>query len=297
MMFGSGRVYRYAHCAACASLRYIGPPISGEEQYPSGYYVHAPRPQGTRPLAAWLQGRRARHAAGSRELLGGIVHHLFTDRAFDSLRRLKLQASSAILDVGCGNGRLVAALHRAGFRNVTGADPFLARVASENAQPRFLRSDIAEIHGQFDVVMFHHSFEHLPDPRATLSHVERLLRPGGQCLIATPNLDSQAWRDYGAEWVQIDAPRHYFIFSARALGALVADTGFVIEHIRHDSTAFQFWGSELYRRGIPLTAPASPARSRMPERLRPQMLPLSFKAALLNRRNDGDQLVMYLRKI
>jgi 2-polyprenyl-3-methyl-5-hydroxy-6-metoxy-1,4-benzoquinol methylase len=248
-------------------------------------------------VASWLQGRRARHAAGNRELLGGVVHHVFMDRAFESLRRLRMKAGTKILDVGCGNGRLVAALHRAGFRDVTGADPFLAREPSEREQPRFLRKDIAEIEGVYDVVMFHHSFEHVADPRAVLAHAERLLRPGGQCLIATPNLDSRAWREYGAAWVQIDAPRHYFIFSDRSLGVLTEDTRFVIEHIRHDSTAFQFWGSELYRRGIALSAPSSPARSRLPERLRPHMLPLSLKAALLNRRREGDQLVMYLRKM
>ena len=41
------------------------------------------------------------------------------------------------------------------------------------------------------------------------------------------------------------------------MGVAARRTGFEIESVEFDSTAFQFWGSEQYRRGIPLEDPRS----------------------------------------
>lgn len=65
--------------------------------------------------------------------------------------------------------------------------------------------------------MFHHSFEHIADPFETLCSVRRLLS-SGTCLIRIPIVDSWAWENYGVNWIQIDAPRHFFSLLKKKCG-------------------------------------------------------------------------------
>jgi SAM-dependent methyltransferase len=54
-----------------------------------------------------------------------------------SIRDMGLSRSARILDVGCGNGNLIASLAEVGFHNVLGADPFIPHdiVHSNGARP------------------------------------------------------------------------------------------------------------------------------------------------------------------
>ncbi len=166
-----------------------------------------------------------------------------------------MQRHSAILDVGCGSGDLLVELRDAGFSNLTGADPFIASDHIRAGVPLWKR-EIGDVEGRFALVMMHHTFEHVTDPASTLAAAARLLVPGGRVLIRLPVADSDAWREYGTDWVQLDAPRHIFLHTARSLGRLARDAGLHVVSRTHDSTAFQFWGSEQYRRGIPFAGSA-----------------------------------------
>jgi hypothetical protein len=61
-----------------------------------------------------------------------------------------------------------------------------------------------------------------------------------------------AWDRYGTAWVQIDAPRHLFVFSREGLPIMARRAGLELEAVRDDSTEVQFLGSELYQAGHPL---------------------------------------------
>src|SRR3989304_5704603 len=95
-------------------------------------------------------------------------------------------------------------------------------------------------------------FEHMDDPRSTLLHIARLLRPGHILLISLPLAGKYAWRKYESYWAQLDAPRHLFLHTEETIRLLARETGFTVREVHYDSTAFQFWGSEQYRRQIPL---------------------------------------------
>ncbi|HEY2481071.1 MAG TPA: hypothetical protein VGI30_02585 [Caulobacteraceae bacterium] len=58
--------------------------------------------------------------------------------------------------------------------------------------------------------------------------------------------------------------------------------------VQYDSQAFQFWGSELYRNGIPLTDPRAPGANRR------ELAAYADRARALNARNDGDQIAVVL---
>lgn len=161
---------------------------------------------------------------------------------------------------------------------------------------RVLKAGLSELGGQYDLVIASHSVEHTPDPREVLAGMCRRLRPGRYAVVRVPVV-AQAWRRYRTDWVQLDAPRRLFLFTASTFASVAEAAGFVTDAVVYDSTAFQFWGSEQYARDIPLTDERSyhvnPANSLFtPE----QIAAYEAEARELNARGEGDQAVFYLRK-
>jgi hypothetical protein len=97
--------------------------------------------------------------------------------------------------------------------------------------------------------------------------------------------------------VNLDAPRHFYLHSIRSLNILAESAGFRVRRCDYDSNASQFWGSEQYRRDIPLMAANSwmvnPAKSIFTKQ---QILEFQQRADILNREHRGDQVTAYLIK-
>lgn len=104
---------------------------------------------------------------------------------------------SSILDIGCGNGRLLLGLPK----NVryTGLDisSVLIREATKNhPQARFIEGDLTRKEiwkefPQFDYIFCIAVIHHLPtrhDQLFLLQQIKKHLKPGGQCLITAWNL-------------------------------------------------------------------------------------------------------------
>ncbi len=200
-----------------------------------------------------------------------------------------LRKRSKILDVGCGTGRLLRHLSAQGFADLTGIDPFLSgdrRIGNI----RLWRRTMDETAGHFDFVMLNHSFEHMPCPSQTLRTSARLLAARGTLMIRTPVADCYAWRTYGVNWVQLDAPRHLCITSTDALLRLAETAGLRHVHTIFDSWSLQFWGSEAYVRNVPLVADA--AREVAPQ----QVTQWERRARALNQAGDGDQAAYFFAR-
>ena len=90
--------------------------------------------------------------------------------------------------------------------------------------------------------------------QATTEKITRLLSDNGVCLLRIPVKSDYIWQRYGVDWVQLDAPRHFFLHTMRSLRLLAEKSGLRIEDSVFDSTEFQFWGSEQYNKDIPLRA-------------------------------------------
>ena len=101
--------------------------------------------------------------------------------------------------------------------------------------------------------MLHHSLEHMADPLEVFENLYRILKPNRFVLIRTPLASSYAWKKYGVNGVQLDAPRHLFLHTIESMRILAQKVGFEIDDIIFDSTEFQFLGSEQYMRDISLT--------------------------------------------
>jgi hypothetical protein len=144
--------------------------------------------------------------------------------------------------------------------------------------------------------MLHHSFEHLPDPFDAMRQIKRLMHDESYCLIRIP-IVNYAWKTYDVNWVQMDPPRHLFLYTENSFRMLAGKSGLDVEHIYFDSGPFQFWGSEMYLRDIPLLDRRSPWVD--PESVlftSDELTRWSEEAEELNRAGRGDMACFYLRK-
>lgn len=90
-------------------------------------------------------------------------------------------APGRVLEVGCGRGRLARAVAELGYR-VTAIDP--EAPAGAIFQPVSLEEFSDP--GPFDAVLANLALHHIPDLRAALVKIERLLRPGGRLIVNEP---------------------------------------------------------------------------------------------------------------
>jgi len=297
MMFGSRDEFDYLECSNCRCVQIVDVPRSMSKYYPASYYAFAaiaPR----RRLLRFLLRLRNGYALTGRGFVGRLIHRYSPPRLpLGSLAHLELDYRARMLDVGCGRGLLLKALADQGFSNLVGADPFLPADVERASGVEFREATINEITGEFDVIMFHHAFEHISDPGATLTAVQRLLVPGGSCVIRIPTVSSYAWQHYKTNWVQLDAPRHFYLHSIESMKILAGEAGLELSSVIYDSSAFQFWGSEQYAADIPLvdsrSYSVSPTNSLF---TRKQIAAFEERAVELNRAELGDQAAFYLRK-
>jgi SAM-dependent methyltransferase len=298
MMNGTRETFRYFECPGCGCVQITEIPPDLGRFYPEGYYSFQPPARSLRQRARGAV-LRALVAAG-----GAIVplRHLLRRRyAGIDLLFLYDEAAggnhdAAILDIGSGAGRLLQDLVDVGYRDVLGVDRFIGQDVLYRGRTLVRRTDIFAIAGRYDIISFHHSLEHMADQRAVLARARALLAPRGRLIVRIPIVGSEAWQIYGANWVQLDPPRHLYLHSLDSLARVAAQAGLRVVSVVHDSTGFQFWGSELYRRDIPLNDPRSPAVGDGQSLFTAaQMSMFEQRARAANAAGRGDQIVALLQ--
>jgi SAM-dependent methyltransferase len=303
MMFGSREEFEYFECRRCSCLQIAQIPDDLERHYPNYYYSQAPRrePEPSRgakrlllqwycrsatvnPASVWRQLVRSRLPVP-----GDFVE--FGEYLLNSGLR---SSDERILDVGCGASPYrLAAFHRCGFERVEGIDPFVKDDLTYHGVP-VRKTTIAECSGTYGLIMFHHSLEHVPDPRGALASAARLLRPGGTCLVRVPVFGTYFWRRFGVNWVEIDAPRHLYLMAPETIGYLANETGFRVRKCYFDSAAWEVAGSLRYERGLPLRD--DPQSSASPF-TKSDLAPFQKQVEELNRLCTGGRACFYLDRI
>lgn len=164
------------------------------------------------------------------------VHHHLTRPLL-----LALEACDArsVLDLGCGNGWLSAALSRCGF-DVTGLDHSGSGIAiarSMHPELPFVHADALgalppELSGRFDAVVAIELIDHVARPRQLLRQAMLLLRPGGTLLLTVPyhgyvkNLGLALSNRFDVRLQALDEHGRLRFFSRRTLTTLVAECGY-----------------------------------------------------------------------
>ncbi len=177
----------------------------------------------------------------------------FRRRVRTVLEYLAPQAGDRILDCGCGRGfylLFIGRLRPACLLHGVDRDPAVLRQARAHlpAAVRLAQADAVRLPfpgGFFDKVICSEILEHLPDPRAGLAEVRRVLRPAGVLAITVPHRDYPFWWDPVNKtrellgrppiregfWAGIWA-HHERLYGQEELVAQVQEAGFRVEDVR-----------------------------------------------------------------
>ncbi len=300
MMFGTRDTFEYVACANCGCVQIKDYPLDVGKYYaPHGKAYYSFQPRHKSSWDKWIERKHFEQGIGKTSIVGALLQwKRGTYQVSDWMRLSETKPESKILDIGSGVGNLLLTLAELGYQNLLGIDPFVDKdIEYPQANIKVLKKSIEELDGEYDTIMLHHVFEHLPNPQAALVHIAKLLPKGGKLIIRIPVAGTYAWRTYQENWVQLDAPRHFYLHTEKSLGLLLQQTGFVIDQVVFDSGTFQFWGSEQFKNNVATNSPDS--LNKLSNRLKviPILRKYKKQAQLLNEAKDGDQACFYIRKL
>jgi len=157
-------------------------------------------------------------------------------KKLDALLTPLVGGNRSLLDVGCGDGRLIYNMRRLGWI-VAGTDYSDTYVETAKAHDLEVHlGDLAQAafnDRSFGAAVLGDVVEHLTDPRLLLETVRSHLGVGGVLVIQTPNagsgfsrLSGAIARVTGTDWLASEAPLHLNDFTQRSLTKLVYEAGF-----------------------------------------------------------------------
>lgn len=302
MMFGLGEQFSYCKCSRCGCLQLINKPRDMDRYYPKDYYSFNGRGiAGVNGQTLSAMGSLL-FTAGRFRLFRKPIHMAgkcflgeYFAEALMQLAGLGIKKNARVLDVGCGKGLWLSALRGLGFTDLTGIDLFIEKEVSSRGISIW-KKDLLSLDEavKYDIIALHHSFEHMDNPGAVLGKIFRLLSSNGVCILRIPVADCRAWEEYGTDWFQIDAPRHFFLHTRRSIAYLCRRNGLKVVETMCDSNINQFAISEWYKQGISMNRGQRHGKHRdIPKKKRRRLLRKTHK---LNREGLGDQRIFYLMR-
>ena len=297
MMYGFRDEFHYFQCQQCECLQIGEFPENISKYYPENYYsFNEYDGKKFKGLSGSIKRKKYASLITGSKSKQRIMRMFSGNGNYTIFQGLDVDKNTKILDVGCGNGKsFLYPLAEIGFRNIRGCDPYLKKSLSYENGLQIDKSNLFDIKGQWKIITYHHSFEHVPDPKEQMKKVYELLEPGGVCILRVPTVSSYAWEHYRTNWAQLDAPRHYFLHSQKSMKMLGDLSNLELYKNSYDSTHFQFTGSEKY---INDTALSKPRPKGLVNLIQRKMKKTQFKkkAKLLNKEGRGDQAAFFFRK-
>jgi SAM-dependent methyltransferase len=174
----AGRTGFVCGCDGCGLV--FSNPLAGSDEL-SEFYT---------PSGSWHGARQAEERPG----LPGHGAGKWA-RVFDPIRAaIDVTApppGSAVLDFGCGEGKLLDALQSRGWVT-SGIEPAIDRAFTRHRRLHAVPESPA-----FDLVIAAHVLEHVPNPLQVLRQLAAACRTGGHLLVGVPRFDTLArHRDY-----------------------------------------------------------------------------------------------------
>lgn len=291
MMFGFGGEFGYILCSKCGCLQIKEIPDNISKYYPEEYYSYGnsiAELNTKKSFADKFKKDLLRYYLGDDNLMGRMLSYKYKS-PYQWLKKNMVTFDSKILDVGSGEGKALRLMANSGFTNLTGVDPFIEKDITYDDGVRIYKEELGKLDGEFDFIMLHHSFEHMSEPLNVLKNLYRLLKPKHYVLIRIPVADSFAFKKYKENWVQLDAPRHFFLHTKKSMEILSEQSGFNLDDVVYDSTELQFTGSEKYLKSIPLIKDEDMFNEK-------QVKEYLKQTDDLNKQGLGDQACFYLYK-
>jgi SAM-dependent methyltransferase len=185
---------------------------AGEDVYPQEHFA----------AMAAMEERHFWHR-GRREILLDVIAGLARPAG----------ARACLLEIGCGNGHVLAYLRRRGI-DAIGGDRFMAplRLARQRTDAPLLQFDAFhppfaagfELVGLFDII------EHVEDDAGLLRAAAAVLGPGGRLVVTVP-AGPELWSDYD------EYGRHRRRYTSRTLTATLESAGLAAERMTYMMSA------------------------------------------------------------
>ena len=142
-----------------------------------------------------------------------------------------------LLDVGCGLGFFLRALHEAWPQAEALGVELVDQAASRAERPSIdvLRLPWEQVQlpaEDFDIVTLIHFLEHQTDPGVDIDKAAALLRPGGALVVEVPRLDGWGRRLFGRWYWPHLPPQHLQVFSRAGLVRLLEERGLDVGFVR-----------------------------------------------------------------
>jgi 2-polyprenyl-3-methyl-5-hydroxy-6-metoxy-1,4-benzoquinol methylase len=139
-----------------------------------------------------------------------------------------------VLDIGCGYGETLAYMESLGC-DVYGIDA--DRNVREIAKKFGFKIHIGVFNSSiyepdfFDFVTMNQVIEHVPNVNETFSAISKILKPGGICVISTPNANGWGAKLFGRRWINWHVPYHQQFISNKSIQILAELHGFQMQKI------------------------------------------------------------------
>ena len=142
-------------------------------------------------------------------------------------------SAQKIAEVGCGSGYLLSFLEQwFPQSSLTGFDydqRLLDEARKRTKRTNLVQGNAEELpfpNSEFDALVSLHLIEHLYHPELMISEVNRVLKPGGIFILATPNLKGWCARIMGDKWGGF-RDDHVSLKSPDQWAALLSDRSFL----------------------------------------------------------------------
>ena len=147
-----------------------------------------------------------------------------------------LRAGSKVLDIGAGFGGNLTYLAELAsfplklFANDLKFEPE-ARSYLTDRGVTLMEGPIEEVQREerFDAIICQQVIEHLADPRMLVRWISDHLAPGGVLYLEAPDLHGLSRYFFKNHWLALSIPRHFHMFSRKALSACVGESDLQIE--------------------------------------------------------------------
>jgi SAM-dependent methyltransferase len=218
----------------------------------------------------------------------------------NDLIRFKLPPAR-VLELGSAHGGFVALLRQAGYDAIgLDLDPSIVELARRTFDVPMLVGPVEEQKSlepaSLDVIVLMDVIEHLPDPRATMAHCMRLLKPDGIMVVQTPCYPAgRSLAELKAEdhqfLLHLSPGEHLYLFSEQSLGALLEQVG--APHVAFRPAIYRFYDMFCVASPSPLTMTTREARDEALSR----SVPARFVQALLDSEDRFRDLLAKHRKV
>jgi 2-polyprenyl-3-methyl-5-hydroxy-6-metoxy-1,4-benzoquinol methylase len=157
--------FDYFECVSCGCVQIIEIPADIEKyyHYPQTFYsLEVRKNPSKKPIRTYLRRQRSKYCLLRKNTFGPLCSKKYG--SFSWFKKTNTTFDSKILDVGCGYGKLLLRMKRDGFLNLTGVDPYIEEDIHYRNGVKVFKKQIFELTEQYDLIMSHHSLEHMAQP-------------------------------------------------------------------------------------------------------------------------------------